>query len=102
VALIWAGATALDAFLILTTATEEGGTPIPFFWRLRCVLVAQLGPYSGRAEGGCDALVPGLSLRVAILLTILFRSWIFAWIAFVIVVLFWHIIALAIRGSSIA
>ena len=106
VALIWAGATAFNAFFLLTTAskatTAVGEPIIPFSWRLRNVLVAQLGPLSFRWPpelGG--VLVCGLLLAGSILLAVRFRSWIIAWIPYVLVVLLWHLLALAIWSTSI-
>ncbi len=105
VALIWAGATAFNAFFILTTTYKAArvlGEPIPFSWRLRNVLVAQLGPLSFRwpPEPGA-VLVCGLLLAGSILLAVRFRSWIIAWIPYVLVVLLWHLFALAVWGTSI-
>jgi hypothetical protein len=100
VAVLWAGATGFDALFILSAPGQ--GNPIPFSWRLRNVLVAQLGPLSDRWSGG-----PGTVLFAALLwggiflLMVWLRSWIAAWIVFVVIVLLWHFFGFGFWSRSI-
>jgi hypothetical protein len=100
VAVLWAGATGFDALFILSEAGQ--GNPIPFSWRLRNVLVAQLGPLSDRWSGGPGTVLLGALLWGGIILLVVWlRSWIAAWIAFLAIVFLWHFFGLAVWFTSI-